>query len=154
MEELKQKEKSYEILLQHQINETRLLSERIALFFVANSVVFTGFILLVLEPKTCSSFIFLLGIVILGIVICFLSLAAMSASMAALQFWLQAQEQIEKEEDGYFAYMRQKEISPQIYGRKFWEKGRFSRLWSRFPYVVWVFLLMWVVALIYLLVWF
>ena len=144
MEQIRQKEKCYEILLQHEVNENRLLSERIALFFVANSVIFMGFILLIPISKILCSLMFLLGVAI-----CAMSYAGISASIGSLRYWTKAQEQIEKEEEGCFAYMRQKKISPQIHGRKVWEKSKLQRLWGLFPHFVWFFLFVWIIGVLH-----
>lgn len=147
MQEDRQKEKCYEWFLQREVNENRLLSERIALFFVANSALYTGFILLMSSQRILSCII-----AFLGLAVCLMSFFSIGASIAALQFWLKAQKHIETieaaEDEGCFVYMEKHRISSQTYARKAWEKQPIAWLWMRFHWIIIPFIVAWIVSVI------
>ncbi len=138
------KEKAYEILLQHHLNENRLFAERVSMFLLSSSILFVGFVLLIPISKVLCT-----AAGAMGLIMCAVAYGALRACITAMQFWHNAQEKIEKEEEGTFAYMRDKEISPQIHGWEEWKKGKIEGMWKLFPLLAWVFFALWAFLLIY-----
>lgn len=145
MEDLRSAERAYEILLQHEVNENRSISERTSLFLLGNSIMFIGFAMLVKVSKYMA---IVLGVA--GLVSCVMAWAALTAAIEALDVWVMGQRQIEEQGGGVFAYMREKHMSPATYGFRAWEKG-VGKLWRLFPNTVWVLAAIWIAALVYVI---
>lgn len=145
MEDLRSAGRAYEILLQREVNEHRLISERTSLFLLGNSILFIGFAMLVNVSKYMAV---VLGVAGLGL--CVIIWAALTAAIKALDVWVMGQRQIEEQGGGVFAYMREKHMSPAIYGFRAWEKG-VGKLWRLFPHIVWVMVAIWIAAFVYVI---
>ena len=142
MENSTDEEKAYHILLQHQFNENRLIVERTSLFALATSILLIAFAMLVPISKIVCTVL-----ATVGLVYCIAIWGALRASVRALDFWFTGQRQIEEEGGGCFAYMREKRLSPQIYGN--WQSG-LAKSWKLYPHITWFVLAVWLVALVYL----
>ena len=165
---------AYNILLQRQMNEDRVLGERTSLFFLATSFLFLAFVML-LNPDLDPVFKVLRIILpIVGILLTFVLYGTNRAAVNASDFWHKAQLKIEEEEEYIdFAYMWNKEITPhvhgnqRIFGQKKWGKNAAGRLvlipttklerWLKYPilhsgyqvyYLPPIFLVLWVAALV------
>ncbi len=120
---------AYNILLQRQVNEDRIVVERTTIFLASSSILFLAFVML-LNP-TLDPIFKVIRIVLpsLGIVLTTLLYFANRAATNALAFWHGAQQKIEREAPE-FAYMRENEITPHthgeeaIWGRKEWERSK------------------------------
>jgi len=145
MEDLQNAGRAYEILLQHEVNENRLISERTSLFLFGNSIMFIGFAML-LDVAKAKPVAIVLGLA--GLVLCVIAFTALTAAIRALDIWVTGQREIEEQEGGVFAYMREKHMSPATYGFLAWEKG-VGKLWRLFPHIVWVMAAIWIAALSY-----
>lgn len=144
MENSTEQEKAYQILLQHQFDENRLIVERTSLFAIATSILLIAFAMLVpISPMVCTV------LAVVGLVFCVAIWVALRASVCALDFWYMTQKQIEEEGGGCFAYMREKHLSPQIYGSSNWQSG-LAQSWRLYPHITWFVLAIWVAALVYL----
>ena len=121
---------AYNILLQRQMSEDRILGERTSVFFLATSFLFLAFVTL-LSPSLAAPIFKVLRIIlpILGIFLTFWLFHLNLSATNALHFWHRGQQKIE-EEAPEFAYMRENEIAPHIYGyeairgKKKWEKTK------------------------------
>ena len=142
MEDSKDKERAHQILLQHQFNENRLVAERTSLFALSNSVLLIAFAMLVPVSKIVCTVL-----AIVGLIFCVVTWGALRSSVKALEVWVRGQKQIEEQEDGCFAYMREKQISPQIYGWS-WQRG-VAKWWRLFPYIAVLIFAIWVSALVH-----
>ena len=143
MESFTNPEKAHQILLQHQLNENRLLTERTTLFALANSVLLIAFAMLVPISKLLCT---VLSIV--GLVFCVVVWYGLRASVQALDVWVKGQRQIEEQEGSCFAYMRERGISPHLHGWSSWARGVTKR-WKLYPHITWVVCAVWVATLIY-----
>ena len=145
MEDLQNAGRAYEILLQHEVNENRLISERTSLFLLGNSIMFIGFAMLLNVSKYVA-----IALSVAGLVLCVIVFVALTAAIKALDIWVMGQRQIEEQGGGVFAYMREKHMSPATYGFLAWEKG-IGKLWRLFPHTVWVMAAIWIVAFVYVI---
>lgn len=137
-------EKAHQILQQHQFDENRLMAERTSLFALATSILLIAFAMLVpISKMVCTV------LATVGLVYCISIWGALRASVRALDFWITRQRQIEEEGGGCFAYMREKRLSPQIYGLSNWQSG-LAKSWRLYPHITWFVLAVWVAALVYL----
>ncbi len=101
--------KAYNILLQRHMNEDRVRSERTSIFLASNSILYIGFIMLVLENRL------FLPIVIcaLGIIISFITLPLNVGSWKAQSAWNRGESKIEiSAQNPVFIYMKRMEILP------------------------------------------
>jgi len=142
MENSTDEEKAYQILLQHQFDDNRLIVERTSLFALATSILIIAFATLVPISKMLCTIL-----AAVGLVYCLAIWGALRASVRALDFWYTGQRQIEEKEGGYFAYMREKRLSPQIYSN--WQSG-LSKSWRLYPHITWFIVAVWAAALVYL----
>lgn len=144
MENSTEEEKAYQILLQHQFDENRLIAERTSLFALATSILLIAFAMLVPISKMVCTIL-----ATVGLVYCVATWGALKTAVRALDFWITAQGQIEKEAGGCFAYMREKSLSPQIYGLANWQTG-LAKSWKLYPYIAWFVFAIWAAALVHL----
>jgi len=115
---------AYNILLQRQISEDRIVVERTNIFLVASSILFAAFVML--YPRVT---VLRIALPIIGIFLTFLLYDLNRAATNALAFWHIGQRKIEEEEEAQeFKYMWEKEITPHIHGyectlgRKEWKR--------------------------------
>jgi hypothetical protein len=109
---------AYNILLQRQMNEDRILAERTRTFLLANSFLFLAFVTL-LNPDFQDPALEILRVAlpIVGILLSALLYSANRAATNALAFWHGAQQKIELT-DAEFKYMLRNGITPHIRGNK------------------------------------
>ncbi|MGD9117087.1 MAG: hypothetical protein PVJ61_07995 [Dehalococcoidia bacterium] len=125
---------AYQILLQRQINEDRIVVERTNMFLLATAFLFVAFVTL-LDPDMTAPIIELLRIIlpIVGIFLAFLLFCFNQSASIALTFWHIGQRKIE-EEAAEFDYMRSYELTPHIdedavmNGEKEWGRDKANRL--------------------------
>jgi hypothetical protein len=147
-------EKAYNVLLKYQMNENRVLAERVSIFLLGSSFLFLGFVTL-LEHE--SRFLQLL-VPSLGIVLSLLTLFYNWAAHESLNFWRHHLNKIEnkiegKAVGGLFVYMKSEKISPNDLDVR--NKGRLYSTLIRFPIfsigVPLVFLVLWICSLIWVI---
>jgi len=144
MNEFINKEGIYEILMQHQFNENRIIAERTSLFLLSNSVLLISFAMLVpISQMICTV------IPIVAMVFCFITWVALKAAQQSLEFSIEGQRRIEEQEGGCFDYMREQRLSPHLHG---WSGKGITKLWRLFPLTAWLFFAIWIAGLVY--VWF
>lgn len=126
---------AYNILLQRQINEDRIVVERSSVFFLATSFLFLAFVML-LNPNLAPIFkVLRIALPILCIFLTFLLFHLNRSATNALAFWHSGQQKIE-ETAPEFTYMGQNEITPHLHG---YEAIRGEREWKRIKKGKWVF---------------
>ena len=107
---------AYQILLQRQMSEDRLLGERTSIFLLASSFLFLAFITLLNSDLGAPIYKLLCTILaLLGIFLTICIFHLNQSAINALAFWHVGQRKIE-EEAPEFDYMRVNEITPHIYG--------------------------------------
>ena len=108
---------AYNILLQRQMSEDRIVVERTNIFFLAQSFLFMAFIALLNPdlPAVCN--IIRIALPVIGILLTLLLYHLNQAAINASSFWHVGQRKIE-EEDTFFNYMWENEITPHTHG---WE---------------------------------
>ena len=128
---------AYGILLQKQKNEDRLLMERTTVFILACSFLFVGFVEVKEEP------LLRIAAGALGILLSFAIFYLNQAAVNAIQYFLEAQRQLEHEPD--FLYMRIRSITPNydgldcINGRKELQRDQLPWAWNPVPISKWKF---------------
>ena len=127
---------AYNILLQRQISEDRILGERTSVFFLATSFLFLAFVTL-LNPNLTAPVFEALRILlpILSIFLTFLLFHLNLSATNALHFWHQGQQKIE-EEAPEFDYMRDNKITPHLHG---YEAIRGEKGWKQIKAGKWAF---------------
>ena len=129
---------AYNILLQRQMNEDRVLGERTSMFLVANSFLFLAFAtLLMLGSKDFFLSLFRALLPGAGIFLSFVLYGINRAAVNAMDFWHIAQRKIEETSPAFY-YMRQKEITPHvdadkvIWGGMKWDRNNQGK-WALVP---------------------
>ncbi len=160
---------AYEILMQRNTDENRLLTERTTIYLAASSILFLAFVMLSQPSLTLAPELVKSLRIILAISGGFLTLLFYSMNRAthnALEFLWGAQKKIEGETPE-FSYMREQGITPQIegwqfaYGKKRWDDQRTQvvqdKRWWRKPLLfknascIWLpltFMILWLASLI------
>ena len=109
---------AYHILVQRQLSEDRIVTERTTIFLLASSVLFLAFVAL-LNPNLTAAFkVLRIALPILGLFLTAVVYGTNRAALNALSFWHMGERKIE-EEAPEFAYMRENELSPHIYGEEY-----------------------------------
>ena len=120
---------AYNILLQRQISEDRLLSERTNIFLVASSFLFLAFVMLLNPNLAPISKVLRIFLPIFGIFLTFLLRCLNRAGINAMISWHITQWKIEEEAPA-LSYMRDNDITPHIHGeecvggRKEWKRNK------------------------------
>jgi hypothetical protein len=110
---------AYNILLQRQVNEDRLLTERTLIFLTSSSFLFLAFVMLLNQGLINPIFkILRIWLPITGILLTYWLYHLSLSATNALSFWHSGQEKIEETESKLFAYMRENEITPHLHGKK------------------------------------
>lgn len=104
----------YKIITQRHINEDRIMTERSSVFLTSNSIIFAGFCILIQN-------FFLLPTIICSIGIIFSILAMISnyRSSKGLEYWENAEKELEKSKMGPFKIMNDNDITPSNFNQKF-----------------------------------
>lgn len=148
MEEMKNKENTYEILTRNHFNENRLFYDRTSMYLLMSTILFLGFVYIPPTAKELATTVCVLGMI--ASVAIFVSLRT---SIKTISFWHDALQKIEEEEQGTFAYMRERKVSPHIHGWQVWDYGKLAGIWKSAPWTASFFFILWTAALIHVWYW-